>query len=104
MNDADTTDAIKGWLSLISIVAALLFVLVLLKGAIQYDRAYLRGIGDGRMIERQDWSEGRLRSTVDRLNHGMAGVQARRRDSHARIRLCSRRHSQRMMARFPRAM
>ena len=50
MNDADTTDAIKGWLSLISIVAALLFVLVLLKGAIQYDRAYLRGIGDGRMI------------------------------------------------------
>jgi hypothetical protein len=39
----------------------LLFVLGLLKGAIQYDRAYLRGIGDGRMIERQDWSEGRLR-------------------------------------------
>ena len=61
MNDADTTDAKKGWLSLISIVAALLFVLGLLKGAIQYDRAYLRGIGDGRMIERQDWSEGRLR-------------------------------------------
>ena len=61
MNDADTADAIEGWLSLISIVAALLFVLVLLNGAIQYDRAYLRGIGDGRMIERQDWSEGRLR-------------------------------------------
>jgi hypothetical protein len=34
MNDAGTTDAIKGWLSLISIVAALLFVLVLLNGAI----------------------------------------------------------------------
>ena len=32
-----------------------------LNGAIQYDRAYLRGIGDGRMTERQDWSEGRLR-------------------------------------------
>ena len=34
---------------------------LLLKGAMQYDRAYLRGIGDGRIIERQDWSEGRLR-------------------------------------------
>jgi hypothetical protein len=61
MNGADSTDVIKGWLSLISIVAALLFVLVLLNGDIQYDRAYLRGIGDGRMIERQDWSEARLR-------------------------------------------
>ena len=56
-----TLPTLKGWLSLIPMVAALLFVLVLLKGAIQYDRAYLRGIGDGRMTERQDWSEGRLR-------------------------------------------
>ena len=80
MKDADTTDAIEGWLSLISIVAALLFVLVLLNGAIQYDRAYLRGIGDGRMIECHDWSEGRLRlngRSVEPWNGWRAGPPSR---------------------------